>query len=108
MVRASGQMNARAMRGASSEASASHQETSVQNPNPSHNSYPSLLQQLLERTLFGARPACAGAAPTPGGISGADTARDDDPTDDDTGVGVDDAGDTGDPDDAAGRLELAE
>src|SRR5678815_198993 len=110
MVRASGEMNARAMRGASGEASASHQETSVQNPNPSHNpfSYPSLLQQLLERTLFSARPASTGAAPAPEDISGGDATRDDAPAADDTGIGVDTDDDTGARADAAGLLELAE
>src|SRR5262245_19769154 len=94
-------------RGATSEASASRQETSVQNPNPSHNSfsYPSLLQQLLERTLFGARPASAGAAPMPGDISGADAAGDDDPADDDASIGLHDAPEPGN---AGDRLELAE
>ena len=78
----------------------------MQNSNPSHNpiSYPSLLQ-LLERTLFGARPTSAGPSPTPGDIPGAGA----DPADDDTGIGVDAAGDdTGHPSDAAGRLELGE
>lgn len=79
----------------------------MQNSNPSPNplSYPSLLQQLLERTLFGARPASAGPAPTPGDIHGAGA----DPAADDTGIDVDAAGDdTGDPGDMAGRLELGE
>lgn len=82
----------------------------MQNLNPSHNpvSYPSLLQQLLERTLFGARPASAGAAPMPADIPGADAARANDPADDHTGIGVEAAGDVGDPGDAAGRLDLAE
>jgi hypothetical protein len=88
-----------------SEASASRQETSVQNSNPSRNSFSSsLLQELMERTLFGVRPAPA-AAPPPGDIAGATAAPSDDPADDDT-ADVD-AG-IGYPDDAAGRLELAE
>src|SRR5437867_4480143 len=109
MVRASREMNARAMRGASGEASASRQETSVQNLNPSYKpfSYPSLLQ-LLEHTLFGARPASAAATPTPEDIPGADASRGDDPADEDTGIGDDADDDTGDPGDAAGRIELAE
>jgi hypothetical protein len=88
-----------------SEALASRQETSVQNSNPSRNSFSSsLLQELLDRTLFGARPA-PGSAPTPGAISHANAAPGDDPADNDTG---DVDADIGVPDDAAGRLELAE
>jgi hypothetical protein len=109
MVRVSRERAAHS-RGATSEALASRQETSVQNPNPSQNpfSYPSLLQELLERTFFGARPASAGAAPTPGDILGSEAARGDDPADEDTGIGDDPADDTGDPGEPADRLELAE
>jgi hypothetical protein len=77
----------------------------VQNSNPSRNSFSSsLLQALMERTLFSVRPAPGGAS-TPDDIAGANPAPGDNPTNDD-------AGDTdayiGDTDDAAGRLELAE
>jgi hypothetical protein len=88
-----------------SEALASRQETSVQNSNPSRNSFSSsLLQELMERTLFRVRPA-PGGAPNPGDIAGASAAPGDDRADDDPG---DVDADIGDPDDAAGRLELAE
>jgi hypothetical protein len=88
-----------------SEALASRQETSVQNSNPSRNTFSSsLLQALMERTLFGVRPA-PGGAPTPGDIACANAAPGDNPADDAPG---DVDADIGDPDDAAGRLELAE
>jgi hypothetical protein len=83
----------------------------VQNSNPSRNSFSSsLLQDLLEHTLFGARPAPAGA-PTPGDMPSAHAAPGDDLADED--ADADDRADTGedgdpDDDDDASRLELAE
>jgi hypothetical protein len=84
---------------------ASRQETSVQNSNPSRNPIPSpsLLQTLLEHTFLGARPS-ANAAPTSGDIPHADAARSADLADVDTDVDTD-ATDTGE---SVGRLELAE
>jgi hypothetical protein len=88
---------------------ASRQETSVQNSTPSRNpvSSPSLLQTLLEHTFLGARPASA-AAPTGGGIPGANAAPVADPAVGDVDPDVEtDATDPADAD-AVGRLELAE
>ena len=77
----------------------------MQNSNPSRNPFSSsLLHDLLERTLFGARPAPA-AAPTPGDIPGANAAPDDDPAGD---AASDADADISDPGDVVGRLELAE
>ena len=95
------------LRGATGEASASRQETSVQNSNPSQNplSYPSLLHDLLERAFLHARSASAGTAFNPGGIPHADVG--DEPAGDDADIGAD-ADTADDADGAAGRLELAE